>query len=108
MDLTAFLTLMQNHVALFGIGLYADRLHLPSALVGAIARVDVHVERPKAKGTMVSGGVAQGKHFLAAMGAHESVVVFCKSFLFHFILPMGIFTNAACIGVGELIFLIIA
>ena len=44
MDLTAFRTAMNDHKALFGVGLGADRLHLPLAGVCAVTGVDVHVE----------------------------------------------------------------
>ena len=71
------------HIALFRVGLGADGFHLTAAGIGSVAGVNVHVERPEAKGAMVAGGKAQGEDFLAAMGTEEAVIVFGKSFLFH-------------------------
>ena len=86
MDLAAFLALVQDHVAFFGVRLNADRLHLTLAGVGAVSGIDIHVERPEAEGTMVSGGISQRLNLPSAMGADKAVVVFGKAFLFHVIL----------------------
>ena len=66
-----------------GVRLGADRLHQPAAGVGAVAGVDVHVERPEAERAMVARGVAERGDLAAAMRADETAVVFGKPFLFH-------------------------
>ena len=86
MDLAAFPALVQDHVALFGIGLNADGLHLSAAGVGAVSRIDVHVEGPETEGAVVSGRVSKRLYLPSAMGANKAVVVFCKAFLFHVML----------------------
>ena len=83
MDLAAFGALMNDDKSLFGVGLGTDRFHLPLTLTGAVSRIDVYVERPKAKGTVVARGVAERLHGLFAMCADKSVVVFCEPFLLH-------------------------
>ena len=54
--LTAFCAAVGNDVAVAGIGLGADGLHLTAAFVCAVTGVDVNVERPEAEGAVVSGG----------------------------------------------------
>ena len=76
MDLPATHTAMQDHKPLFGIGLGAHRLHFATAPVGAIPRIDVHVQAPQAKRAMVARGVAKRLHRLAAMRANKAVIVF--------------------------------
>ncbi len=78
---------VDDHKSSACIGLYADRFHLPAALVGAIPRVDVHMQRPQAKGAMIARGIAQRNYFLSAMRANKTVVVFRKSLLFHVSTP---------------------
>ena len=86
-DLSATRALVQDHVALFGIGLHANGLHRSLAGVGAVAGVDVDVKRPEAERAMVSGGVAQRQDLTSAMRANKAVIVFRKPFLFHRFLP---------------------
>ena len=81
--LAAFGATVNDHVPLFGVGLYAHGLHLTAALVCAVARIDINVQRPQTKRAMVARGVAQRLDRLSAMRANESVVVFCKPFLLH-------------------------
>ena len=66
----------------------ADGLKLSAAGIRPVAGVDVHVQRPQAKRTMIAGGIAQGLYFLSAIGADESAVVLRKSFRFHFVCPL--------------------
>ena len=79
-DLAAFGTAMDYNVSFAGVGLGADGLQQAAAFIGAVAGVDVHVDRPQAEGAMVTGGIAQGLDLSAAMGADKSAVVFCKAF----------------------------
>ena len=81
--------------SLFGIGLCADRLHLPLAFAGAVSGIDVYVERPEAKGAVIAGGVAQRFHFFSAVCADKAVVIFCESFLLHNVIFL-LFWNAEC------------
>ena len=76
MQRAAFCAAMQDHKALAGIGLHADGLHLPAALVGAVAGIDIHVQTPQAEGAMVAGAVAKGLDLLAAVRANEPIIVF--------------------------------
>ena len=73
-DLPALGAFGDDDVALLGIGLGGDGLQIPSAGVGSVTGIDVHVPRPKAEGTMIAGGVAQGLDLTAAMDADETVV----------------------------------
>ena len=79
-DLAAFGTAVYYNVALFGVGLGADGLQQAAAFIGAVAGVDVHVDRPQAEGAMVTGGIAKRLDLSAAMGTDEAAVVFCKAF----------------------------
>ena len=83
-DLPAFGTAVNDHVAFARVGLYADRLHWRAALVGAVSGVDIHVQGPQAKRAMVARGIAQRQDLFFAVRADESAVVFGKAFLLHF------------------------
>ena len=82
-DLSAFGAFGDDDVPLLGIGLGGDGLQIPSAGVGAVAGVDVHVPRPEAEGTVVAGGVAQRLDLTAAVDANKTVVQLGKALLFH-------------------------
>ena len=82
-QLAAFLATVDDDIPPLGIRHGAHRLQRPTAGVGAISGVDVHVQAPKAKGAMVARGIAEGLHLPAAMRADKSIVVFGKSFIFH-------------------------
>ena len=84
-ELTAFGTTVDDDiaVAVFDVGLGADRLQFTAAGVGAISRVDVHVERPETKRAMVARGIAEREHLFFAMCANKAAIVFGESFLFH-------------------------
>ena len=75
-DLSTSHTAMQDHKPLFGIGLGAHRLHFATAAVGAIPRIDIHVQAPQAKRAMVARGVAKRLYRLTAMRTNKTVVVF--------------------------------
>ena len=81
--LAASRAFVDDYVALFRVGNYLDRLHRRLALAGAVTGIYIEVERPKAEGAMVSGGIAKRLYFLAAMGADKAVIIFRKSFAFH-------------------------
>ena len=83
MDLATAGASVNDDKSLFGIGLCADRLHLPPAFTGAVAGVDIHVERPETIGAVVARGIAQRLYGLTAMLADKAAVVFGKSFLLH-------------------------
>jgi hypothetical protein len=82
-NLAAFFAAVNDHVALFRVDLHADGLKCAAALRGAIAGVDVQMERPKAEGAVVARAVAQRLDLLAAMRAKEARIVFGEPFLFH-------------------------
>ena len=87
-DLSAHGASVDDHKSSTRVGFHADRFHLPTALVCAIPGVDVHVQRPQAKGAMIARGIAQRNHFLSAMRANKTVVIFRKSLLFHVSTPV--------------------
>ena len=86
-DLAAFFTAVNDDVAFFGIGLHLDRAQNAAAGVGAVAGVDIHVQRAKTARTVVAGAVAKGLDGQTAVFADEGIVIFGKSFLFHKISP---------------------
>ena len=70
-------------VAVLDIRLGADGLELAAAGIGAITGVDIDVKRPQAKGTVITGGIAERQDLFSAMRTNKAVVVFCKPFLVH-------------------------
>ena len=82
-DLAAFLTAVNDHVAFSCVYLHADRLKGTAAIRGAVAGIDIQMERPEAEGAVVTRAVAERLDLLAAVGAREARIVFGKPFLFH-------------------------
>ena len=82
-DLPALLAFGDDDIALLGIGLGRDGLQVTATGIGTVTGIDVHVPRPKAEGTMIAGGVAQGLYLPSAMDAGKTVVQLGKTFLFH-------------------------
>ena len=74
--LTASLAAVHDNKALFDIGLCRYRLHLSAARVGAIPWIYVHVQAPKAEGTVVARGIPKGRDLPAAMRTDKGAVVF--------------------------------
>lgn len=74
-DLTAFGTAVDYDISLLGVGDTAYWLHGSPAFVGTVTRIYVNVERPQTYGAVITGGVAQGFYFGAAMGTDKSVIV---------------------------------
>ena len=70
-NFSAFRTFMNDNEALFRIHLGKNRLHWGAAGVFAVARIVVNVERPQAKRTMISRGIAKGLYFFSAMRTDE-------------------------------------
>ena len=79
----AFIASVRYYVAALGIGLCANRAQNAAAGVGSIAGIYVYVQRAKAKGAMVTRGIAKGQNLFAAILTNEACVVFCKSFTLH-------------------------
>ena len=71
-----FRAAMQDHKARFWVRARRDRLHSPAALTRAVTGIDVHVQAPQAKGTMIARGHRKRLHRLAAVRADKSAVVF--------------------------------
>ena len=63
--------------------MYLDRTEDPAAGIGAVAGVDIDVQRAKATRAMIAGAVAQGLDGQTAIFAYKGIVIFRKSFLFH-------------------------
>ena len=81
-DGTAFFALMNNDKSFFGVRLRLYRTEDSAAVRGSVPRVDVQMEGGEAIRAVVSGGIAEGRHFPTAARTEEAVVVFCKSFVF--------------------------
>lgn len=56
--LTAFGALVDDDKAFSRIGLHAQGHHFSTAFRGAVAGIDVQMERPQAEGAMISGAIA--------------------------------------------------
>ena len=82
-DLTAFITAMNDDVALFGIGFYLDRAQNAAARIHTVAGIDIHVQGAKTARAVIAGAVAQRFDGQTAVFTYESIVVFGESFLFH-------------------------
>ncbi len=91
---SAFYAFVGDYISALRVGLGKDRLHIPSALAGAVAGVFIEMPRPKAEWTMVSRGVAKRLHRPTAMRADKSAVIFRKSLALH-IKHLTIFLRAA-------------
>ena len=81
--LTAFGALMHDDKAFSGVGLYAHGAHLSTAFRSAVARIDIQMQRPQTKRTVIAGAVAEGQYLSPAVGTDEGGVIFGKAFLFH-------------------------
>ena len=81
--LAASLTSGYDDISFLQIRLGGYRLQFATARVGSVSGIDIHMERPKAKGAMIPRGISQGKHFPAAMSAGKAVIKFREAFLFH-------------------------
>ena len=79
LDLTALGAFVDDNVALFGIGLHANRLHKAAAFVCPVAGIYVNVQGAQAKWTVVAGGISEALDLFFAAGADKSAVVFCES-----------------------------
>jgi hypothetical protein len=64
---TASGTTVYDHVALLGVGLHPDWLHLTLTLTCAVTGKNVKVHGPQAKGAMIARGIAQRLYFFAAI-----------------------------------------
>jgi len=74
---------VRDDISALRVGLCFDGAENTAARVRSVARIYVHVKRAEAEWTVVSRGVAEGKHRLSAVLADEAAIVFCKSFIFH-------------------------
>ena len=79
----AFSAFMIDNKALFGVRFRLHGVHDPAALRGAVAGIDVEVDRREAERAVVARREPQGQNFSAADGAYEAVVVFAKAFFLH-------------------------
>ena len=68
---STFCASVNDNKSLLGVRLGAYRLKLTSTRICSITGVYIHVERPQAVRTMISGGVAKGRHFPSTVNAHE-------------------------------------
>ena len=79
----AFLATVHKNVAAFGVRLGADGTQGSATAVGTIPRMNVHVERVKAKGAMIARGVAERQNLPTAMRTEKAVIVFCEKCRIH-------------------------
>ena len=82
-QLAALFALVNDDVPLFRVSNRRHSLKKSAALVGAVARIDIHVKRRKTKRAMIARAFAERKHLFAAMLTNKSVIVFGKAFGFH-------------------------
>ena len=80
---TANHTFVGYNEAFFGVGGHGDGTHETAASRSSVTGVYVKVTGIKAKGTMVSGAVSQGRNLSLAVAADKSAVIFCKGLVFH-------------------------
>ena len=90
-DLSAFIAFMNDDITFFGVRLRFDRTQDATAGIGAVAGVDIYVERAKTARTMVAGAVSERLDFKSAVFADKGIVVFGESFLFHSALRLRLF-----------------
>lgn len=74
-DGAASVTAVNDNIALFGIGLCLYRAENTAAVVCPVARVNIHVQRAEAEGTMVPRRVAKGQDLASAVFADEARIV---------------------------------
>lgn len=74
---------MGYDITFFGVGLGSARLHFAKARAGAVAGVQVDVERPETVRAVITRGVTEGGNGAAAVSAGKCAVVFYKAFVFY-------------------------
>ena len=75
---------MDDNEALLWVGESLYGTENSSAVIGSVTRVDVHMERAKAEGTVISRRVTKGQNLFSAILAGEALVIFSKTLVFHF------------------------
>ena len=72
----ALVTTVQNNIALLGMRLGAIGAQNAAAGILSVTGVNIHVERAKAKRTVIARGIAKGHDLFAAIFAYKAGIVF--------------------------------
>ena len=78
MELSAFLTAVENDHALFSAEFHPHRLQIPSAFIGAIPGINIHVKGVQTKGTVIPGGIGQRPHLPTTVMADKTGIILDK------------------------------
>ena len=79
----AFFATVKDNEALFGVGKGLNGAKNSQAIVCSVPGIYVNMKRAKAEGAVVARGVSQGSDLSSAIYADKSLVVFCKTLVFH-------------------------
>ena len=79
----AYFTAVRQDIPPFGVRGRPQGAKQSAAGIGAVPGENIHMDRPKAEGTMVAGSISQWLHPSPAMTADKALVVFGKAFGFH-------------------------
>ena len=82
----AFLTRMYYYIALLGVCNRRHRLHKSAARVCPVSRIDVHMQRPKTKRTVVSRSSSERFDGFPTIQTDKALVIFSESLIGHCIL----------------------
>ena len=74
----ASITAVGDNISALGVGLSLDGTENSAAVVGSVTGVNIDVQAPQAKRTMVARGHRKRLHRLAAVRADKSAVIFLK------------------------------
>ena len=90
---TASVTLVNYYVTLFRVRLCFDRSENSAAIICPVAGVYINVQGTEAERAMIARCVAERQNLASAVLADKTVIVFCKSLVFH-VVPL---TLRACL-----------
>ncbi len=79
----ASLAAVYDDITALWVGQGAYRTKYAAAFVRPVTRIYIHVQRAKAKWTVISRGKSERKHLFAAVFTDEAGVVLFKPFFFH-------------------------
>ena len=75
----AFVAAVNYDISALCVGERLNGAQDTAAVVGSVTRIYINVQRAKTKGAVVSRGVSEREHLLAAILADKALVVFLKS-----------------------------
>ena len=80
---TAFVAAVNYDISALCVGERLNGAQNTAAVVGSVTGIYINVQGAKTKGAVVSRGVSEREHLLAAILADKALVVFLKSLFFH-------------------------